>query len=329
MKALRLLLLCGVSLCMTAVLARPIRVGMIHWIAFSPLNVAESKGFWKEQGLEVQVTNFPDNQSLNAALQSKKIDIALDMIGSWVGLHQQGVPIVILGETDWSHGGDKIIGRNGVDVKALKGKTIGIYLNQPSVTYFLNQYLKQNGLRLADVKAVEATPEKMTDEFIQGRFPLIVNYDPQALRARRQGNGVEVANSSNWPGVIPEGFVGNAETLKEIPADDLRRFFVGWVHAVRWVKNDAAWAEYQKILNGMTFAGEKPYTAFDLIGMLNSVRIHNGNELLRRNRPEGGLIGYLRDLKQFLQENQQLKRSFEPEQLVDTSALLAALKTAQ
>ncbi|MFM8454214.1 MAG: ABC transporter substrate-binding protein [Gammaproteobacteria bacterium] len=123
--------------------AETLKVGMIHWIAYSPLNVADVQGFWKEQGLDVKVINFGSNQELNNALQNKGIDIALDMIGSWVGISQSGVPLVILGETDWSHGGDKIITKKDVDFSKLKGQNIGVYLNQPSVTYFLNKFLSE------------------------------------------------------------------------------------------------------------------------------------------------------------------------------------------
>ena len=173
--------------------ARPYRIGMIHWIAYSPLNVADVKGLWKDQGVEVEVINFGSNQELNSTLEHKRIDIACDMMGSWVGMYMEGVPLKIVCETDWSHGGDKIIARKGLKAEDLKGRTIGVYLNQPSVTFFLYQYLKQIDSSFGDIETVELEPEVLADNFIAGRFDVIVNYDPQAFagraRRRRPGGG--------------------------------------------------------------------------------------------------------------------------------------------
>jgi len=74
---------------------------MIHWIAYSPLNVALEKGFWKDQGIDVEVINYGSNQELNSALENFYIDIALDMMGSWVGMILDGVDLTLIGETDW------------------------------------------------------------------------------------------------------------------------------------------------------------------------------------------------------------------------------------
>jgi NitT/TauT family transport system substrate-binding protein len=52
-----------------------------------------------------------------------------------------------------------------------------------------------------------------------------VNYDPQALRAEREGNGKVVATSATFPGCIPEGFVARTDVLKSIPPEDLAKIF--------------------------------------------------------------------------------------------------------
>jgi len=304
--------------------AKEYKVGMIHWIACSPLNVADVKGFWKEQGLDVQVVNFGSNQELNAALENKRIDVAQDMVGSWVGLSMAGVPLAILGETDWSHGGDKIIAKNGLDLTKLKGQTVGIYLEQPSVTFFLGKYLQANALKLSEVKTVEVEPEAMTDNFIAGRMQLIVNYDPQALRAVKDGDGKVVATSATYPGVIPEGFVARSDVLKDIDPADLTKFFKGWIKAVAWSKDPANWAEYAKILNAKTFEGEKPYPEAELKEMLASVAVHDRQQQLERNT--SGLKTYLTELHAYLKENGLLKKDFTPEELLRNESLIEALK---
>ncbi len=303
--------------------ARTYKIGMIHWIAYSPLNVAAEKGLWK--GVDVEVINFGSNQELNSALEHKRIDIALDMMGSWVGMYMDGVPLTLIGETDWSYGGDKIIAKKGVDMSALKGGTIGVYLNMPSVTFFLNKYLSPNNLKLSDVNIIELEPETMADNFISNRFKVIVNYDPQALRAEREGNGKVVATSASYAGCIPEGFVAYTEVLKNIPEKDLSKIFKGWIDAVKWAKESSNWNEYKKILNGKTFEGEDAYSDADLKGMINSVAIHDVKTQLERNKDGGGFETYLNELRIFLKQNNMLKKDFDPKKLFNNKVIVDTL----
>lgn len=309
--------------------ARTYKIGMIHWIAYSPLNVADEQKMWKKNGVDVQVINFGSNQELNNALENKRIDIALDMIGSWVGMQQDGIPLTIIGETDWSNGGDKIIAKKDANMKNLNGETIGVYLNKPSVSYFLNSYLTANGLKLNDVKVVELEPQAMTDNFIAGRFKVIVNYDPEALRAERTGNGKVAATSASYPGCIPEGFVSRTDVLETIPKEDLGKIFKTWVEAVKWTKDTANWNKYKEILNSKTFEGEKPYPEEDLKAMIASVSIHDVKTQLERNDTGGGLHTYLKNLKTFLSENNMLKKDFDPEKIFDNHAIVEVLKNSR
>ena len=306
--------------------AENLKVGMIHWIAFSTVNVAETKGFWKEQGLEVHVTNFGSNQELNAALEGKGIQFAIDMHGSWVGMIQDGVPLTLLAETDWSNGGDKIIAKPGFDPKSLKGKKIGVYLDKPSVTFFLDRWLKTQGLGMTDVETVEVEPKPMTDNFIAGSFPVIVNYDPEAIRAEREGKGQVVATSKTFPGVIPEGFVARSDVLAGIPLATQVKFFKGLIKAAAWIKDDGNRAEWNKILNAKTFEGESPYSDKDLAQMADAVTIHDPATLLERNRDAGGLQTYLAEVGAFLKAQGKLKKPFSPQDIFDNRAILEALK---
>lgn len=304
--------------------AKPLKVGTVAWAGFSPLNVADAKGFWKEQGLEVEVTIFGSNQEVNGALQGGRIDLALDMLGSWVGMYQTGVPLVIVGETDWSNGGDKIIAKKGYDLAQLKGQRVGVYLDQPSVTYFLNRFLEGHHLTLADVEAVELEPQAMSDNFIAGRLSLIVNYDPQALRAEKEGGGLVVATSATYPGVIPEGFAALAANWASIPAEDKARLWRGWLKAVAWAKDPANWADYQRILNERTFPNDPDFPEADLRAMVDAVSIHPPATLVERNRAGGQLAEYLENLRAFLKAGGQLPKDYTPAQLLSTDSLSAA-----
>jgi NitT/TauT family transport system substrate-binding protein len=248
------------------------------------------------------------------------------MMGSVANMYQNGESVVILGETDWSHGGDKIIIKKDVTLASQKGKFIGIYANEPSVTFFVNKYLASQGLKLSDFKLAKMDPDVLSDQFIAGRLSMIVTFDPDALRAEREGNGKVVATSADYPGCLPEGIFGYRQVVEGIPAADLEKILLGWIRAVEWTKNPANWKEYQQILNQYTFAGSGPFSEADLKGMMAAVLIHDRATIQQRNQPGGGLSQYLNELKTFMSQNGLLKKEFTPAELLNTQPLLNALK---
>ncbi|MFM8454130.1 MAG: ABC transporter substrate-binding protein [Gammaproteobacteria bacterium] len=180
--------------------------------------------------------------------------------------------------------------------------------------------------KLSDVKLIELEPEAMTNNFIANKLPVIVNYDPQALRAEREGNGVLAATSATYAGVIPEGFAARPDVASKISPEDLQKFFKGWLKAIDWSKDAANWDGYKKILNEKTFEVETPYSDEDLKGMLASVKIHDKADLLEANKNQGGLEQYLESLKTFLKENNMLNQDYQTKDLLMNEAFLKAIE---
>jgi NitT/TauT family transport system substrate-binding protein len=248
------------------------------------------------------------------------------MIGSWAGMYVAGVPVTIIGETDWSNGGDKIIAKQGIEIGAIKGDTLGIYLDLLSVKFFLSRYLNQNHLSLTDFRLIEGdSPKQLADDFIAGKFQVIVNYDPHALRAVEEGQGRVVATSADYPGSIPEGFAARTDVLATMPLSDLVNILKGWIQAVEWTKDPDHWPEYQSILNERTFAGLGPFSEAELSAMLANVIVFTPAELFEKNKTEGELYGYLREANQFVQENGLSSITFTPEDIFDHTAMIKAL----
>ncbi len=325
MKRLMILICIAVLFLSGVAEAKTYKIGVVPWVGWSAAHVAQAKGFWEEQGVDVKVFNLPGNQAIHTALQKTRIDIGFEMIGTAVGLYMQGLPVTVIAETDWSHGGDKIVVKQDLKAADLKGKPVGVYLNQPSVLYFLNQYLATLNLALSDVRVVEMETNVLADKFIDGLFKIIVSYDPDALRAEREGNGQVVATSATYEGSIPEGMMVLNDVLKEIPQEDLAKILNGWVKAADWSRNPENWNEYMEILNTYTFKGDAPYSESDLQEMVAAVRIHNVTELLERNRNDGGLFTYLDGLRTFLEANALLKKDFTPEEIFDNCVIVDIL----
>jgi ABC-type nitrate/sulfonate/bicarbonate transport system substrate-binding protein len=95
-KRFRLLLVAGLFGFSTSVVADTLRVGVISESATNwPLRVAEEKGFFREQGLDVQVTVQVDSAKLLAGLAQGTFDVTHQAADHFVGGVQDGKDVFI------------------------------------------------------------------------------------------------------------------------------------------------------------------------------------------------------------------------------------------
>ncbi|MBA3699080.1 MAG: ABC transporter substrate-binding protein [Planctomycetes bacterium] len=320
--ALCLLTCVGSGAASAAEAPRSYKIGMCPWIAWAPINVAEAKGLWKKRGIDVQVVNQLGEDT--SAIEQRRVDLAIDMIGNFIGMQQKGIDMTILAELDWSNGGDKIILRDKAQpTKA--GESVGVYHNDPAVLMLLARYLETRKLTLADVKVVEYDPEALNGHFITGSLSAILTYEPYSLQAEKDG-GTVVATSATFPGCMPEGLGGRREAIAAIPKDDLKKIIEGWLEAVRWSQDPANWAEYRDIVNARTFAEPTPFDDAAIKDMLANVSIHDLATLRTRNTIGGGLSKHVDDTRNVLNKAGLMKSEFSANTLVDTSLLLEVIQ---
>ena len=327
LAATLMVIIVALSLCGMArpAQARTYRIATVAWMGWSPLHVAQAKGFWARRGVRVEVVNYDDPIVILEAIKAGRIDFAMDMVGSLVGVYMQGTPVVALAETNWSHGGDKILIHKGRRMEQFLGQPVGVFLNLPSCLYFLGQYLKTQSLKLTQFRMVEMGPENLSAQFVAGRLPVIVNYEPWVNQALAGAPCTVLATSADYPGCIPECLWGYRKSLGGVPRADIVAIIQGWMDAAAWVNDPSHWPEFQNILNQSTFKAHAPYSELQLANMLKNVRIHTSQQLRERNRDGGGLFAYLSDLRDFLRENRMLAKDFQPRDIIDNSYVMEAL----
>jgi NitT/TauT family transport system substrate-binding protein len=304
---------------------RSYKIGTCPWIAWAPMNIAEQKGMWKKRGLDVRIVNQLGEDT--GALEQKRVDLAIDMIGNFIGIQQKGIDVTILAELDWSNGGDKIISHDKKK-PIKKGDTIGVYHHDPAVIMLLANFLKEHQLTLNDVKVVEYDPEVLNGHFIARSVSTIVSYEPYSLQAEQSGGAV-VATSATYPGCMPEGLGGRSEVVAKIPKRDLQLIIAGWLEAVDWSQDPKNWDEYCDIVNKYTFAEPTPFTSDAIKNMLKNVSIHSRKTLLERNATGGGLCQLIDQTRDVLHNAGMLTREFSSATICDTSILQSVLLESQ
>lgn len=260
--------------------SRPLRVAYTHWFACVPLGIADDKQFWHDAGLDVQLRGYQTSQEVIAALSAGEVDIGYDMLATWVDVALRGVPITIVGETDWSNGADKLLVRNGVTLAQQKGHPIAVYLRSSATMLFLREGLSRDQLGLPDFPIIEVPEqEKGLDLFKAGRVDAVLTNEPWASRIEAAGART-LATTADFPGVSPEGF---AARTGQIDDATLEKFFKAWFRAVAFLHDPAKAADVANIASIYAFAGTEAITAQDVANYAKITPVHDAVAALQDN----------------------------------------------
>jgi NitT/TauT family transport system substrate-binding protein len=278
---------------------RPLRVAYTHWFACVPLGIAEEKQYWRDAGLQVELRGYQTSQEVIAALTSGEVDLGYDMLATWVDLALKGAPVAIVGETDWSNGGDKLLLRNGTALVQQRGKPIAVYLRGSALMLFLRESLAREKLGLPDFPIIEVPEqEKGLQLFTEGKVDAVVTNEPWASRIEAAGART-VATTADFPGVSPEGFA-----VRRGAVDDatLKKFFAVWFRAVAFLHEPANAAAVANIASIYAFAGTEAITPADVASYAKITPVHDPVAALRDNDLDKG------DVRQLIQRFSVLRR---------------------
>ena len=126
-----------------------IRILCPTWPGFAPVHAARDLGYFKEEGLEVDIKFEDDRANVMAAMARGDIDADMRTVGEHQGRpRDENTPGVIIGTIDQSLGGDGVVADASINSAAdLKGKVVAAELNIPA-RLILQLKLKEAGLTL-------------------------------------------------------------------------------------------------------------------------------------------------------------------------------------
>jgi NitT/TauT family transport system substrate-binding protein len=198
-----------------------LRIALLPWIGWAGAHVADVKGFFSAEGLQVKQTVYPDGPASNAALLEKKADlawlVALDLL-----VYAQTIPdLKFIYGSDYSGGVDAIVAKSGINnLIDLKGKKIARE-DIPYEIVFTNEALKAVRLKTEDVSIVSLTVPDAYEAFKAGKVDAATLYEPfigKALKAKPGSKVLYTAKNSN---TIADGLVGDNSVLKSRRSDIL------------------------------------------------------------------------------------------------------------
>lgn len=302
-----------------------ITVGLVEWFPWGTAYVAQEKGFWKNEGLDVRIMQFESYDMENLkAFEHGRIDFGLMMLGNAVEMIAKSPKYAIIYEHDWSHGGDLfIMSKDLKNISDLRGKKIGLYSDSAPVGFFMSKILEKSGLAVNDVSVMEIPNTKALGKaFVSGRMSAMVSYDPEASKTVASGAGKLLFSSADFPGVIPEGLAASLSLIQNDP-ETVKKFLRGWLNAVKWESMPENHEEFHEILNRTMFKGSN-YSNTELQAFEAGGKIHYDlPTILERN--ETGVPAYTEKITGYLKQKGD-KVDTRPGDFVKTAYAIAEAK---
>ena len=217
-----------------------LRVGINPWPGYEFLYLAQEKGFYREEGLEVRLVEFNSLSDARRAYERGQINVlASTVIEVLQARDNSPRSPQIVQVVDYSNGADVILARPGLtNGVSLRGARIGLELASLGV-YVLARGLERSGLSLADVKMVPVNQLSMEDGYRKGELDAVVIYPPASTKLLRDTKANTVFTSAEIPGEVIDVIAVEAELNTQRPGD-VARLLRAYHRAIAYTRQNPA-----------------------------------------------------------------------------------------
>ncbi len=193
-----------------------IKLGYSVWVGYGPLFIAQAKGYFAEQGLDVELVKVEDPKDRFTALAGSQLDGLVTTLDTMSQYWKAETPYKAVLGLDESSGGDGIVTKPEItSIKDLKGKNVGVNVGTVS-QFFLEYVLQQNGMSASDMTLVKMKQGDVPAALAAGRIDAGVTWDPHLTKAVKNG-GKLLISSKETPGLIVDILVLRSDVMKAKP----------------------------------------------------------------------------------------------------------------
>ncbi|MEH2265517.1 ABC transporter substrate-binding protein [Nostoc sp.] len=212
----------------------PLKVIYGSFVGEYPGIIAQEKGFFKAQGVDVEIIYKLYTKLEQANFSAGKYDGISLSLGSFIILSATNPDIQGVLVIDESTGGDVVVAQSQIKtVTDLKGKKLGANLGGFSEV-FVTEMFKSANLTSDDVKLVklEASeiPQGLKNNVIQAGH----TWEPHLSKVIELGGHI-IFTSKQTPGLIVDMIIFRGDTVRDRP-EDIRAFVRGWLQASAYWK---------------------------------------------------------------------------------------------
>lgn len=242
--ALVALLVSMLSGCGNSSTAQKVRIGEVtRSVFYAPQYVALEKGFFKEEGLEVELQTTAGGDKTMTALLSGAIDVALVGAETSIYVYQQGAedPVINFAQLTQTDG-TFLVAREAegdFDWNELKGSTF-LGQRKGGMPQMAGEFtLKKHGIDpQGDLELIQNIEfANIAAAFASGTGEYVQLFEPQASIFEREGKGHVIASFGTESGQLPYTVFMTKQSYIEKHGDTVQKFTNAVHKAQKWVRD--------------------------------------------------------------------------------------------
>lgn len=300
------------------------KIGIVPWIAWNPLYVAEELGFWKSEGVDVEIVNYANIREKINSFKNGLTNISFGEPADFFPLMEKGVDIKILMCADVSLGADKFIIRKGIKLEELKGKRIAIS-PYPAGDFFIDRGLRKFKIDPSALQFVNVdSPSMAREAFLGGKVDGAYLYPPSSFEIEKAGIAVELFSSKEFP--IYEAIFCRGELIRN-ERENLKKFIKGWLKAAIWSTKEENLEKFLEIAKRRMYYRRKEFDYESWKKTMKEIKIFTQpSEIYKINKKGGEFWKYFIDIMDFLFDKNQITKKFSPEDIIDQNIWKSAYR---
>lgn len=148
------------------------------------LYIAEEKGFFSKNGLEVTIVDGTSGVESGKKLVNGEVDIAMMTDFAFAKLSSDNEELIILGSIAEAYNSELVARKDRGILKPsdLKGRIIGLKKGS-SLDFYIDMFLTENGISLDDVQKIDTNVNDFVDALLTGKIDALAAWPPHTLNA--------------------------------------------------------------------------------------------------------------------------------------------------
>ena len=201
--------------------------------------IAHEKGFFKEEGLDIEVRSFTSGKLALDAVVGGAADFGTVAETPIMRAGFANADLKIISTITTTSNDSKVIARKdkGISIfKDLKGKKVATFIGT-NAEYFMYSYLKSEGMTVNDIKLTNLQPPDMVAALVRGDIDAYFVWEPHIYNAKKQlgDNAIIFSNKDVYTAtfniIIPSKFA------QENP-EDAKKFIRALIKAENFAKQN-------------------------------------------------------------------------------------------
>ena len=215
--------------------AEPLKLGVGTWIGSGPLYIAKEKGFFEEEGIEVELISIDDTEVRYAQFDAGELQGVATTVDTALNYMNDEKQYRYLFAADDSKGGDGIIARSDIQsIADLAGKTVS-YREGSVAQFATGVLLREAGLSFADIESVSMGSSDGAKAFFAKEVDAAFTGEPWLTQAAEADDGHVLWDSSDSPGLIVDVVMTTPEAL-ETHGEDFKALYRAWLKGLEYQK---------------------------------------------------------------------------------------------